>query len=58
MEKHKAMLKSEEWEKLPPKVRESPYFADGKLLFDSERRDDDLKIFQVKAFHLSRSGSS
>lgn len=36
-EKHKALLKDEEWAKLPPKVQESPYFADGKLLFDAER---------------------
>lgn len=37
-EKHKALLKDEEWAKLPPKVQESPYFADGKLLFDAERK--------------------
>lgn len=36
-EKHKALLKDEEWEKLPSKVQESPYFSDGKLLFDAER---------------------
>ena len=36
-EKHKALLKDEEWAKLPSKVQESPYFSDGKLLFDAER---------------------
>jgi len=37
-EKHKALLKDEEWAKLPSKVQESPYFSDGKLLFDAERK--------------------
>ena len=48
-EKHKALLKEEEWAKLPPKVQESPYFADGKLLFDAERLCDLLeKIIEVQ----------
>ncbi|CAK9083607.1 5-methyl-1-naphthoate 3-hydroxylase (Azinomycin biosynthesis protein B1) [Durusdinium trenchii] len=37
-QKHQALLKEEEWKKLPPKVRSTPYFSDGKLLFDAERK--------------------
>eukprot|EP00931_Biecheleriopsis_adriatica_P046768 TRINITY_DN26896_c0_g2_i1.p1 TRINITY_DN26896_c0_g2~~TRINITY_DN26896_c0_g2_i1.p1 ORF type:complete len:1082 (-),score=261.34 TRINITY_DN26896_c0_g2_i1:195-3272(-) len=34
--KHKAFLKEEEYNKLPPILKQAPYFADGKLLFDAE----------------------
>mmetsp|Transcript_94422 Transcript_94422/g.224919 ORF Transcript_94422/g.224919 Transcript_94422/m.224919 type:complete len:1533 (+) Transcript_94422:40-4638(+) len=37
-EKHKALLREEEWNKLPAKVQETPYYADGKLLFNAERQ--------------------
>ncbi|CAE7467709.1 cyp140 [Symbiodinium natans] len=36
--KHKAFLKEEEFQRLPDKLKEAPYFADGKLLFDAQRK--------------------
>jgi len=37
-DEHKVLLKEEEWEKLPGKLQEAPYYADGKLLFEAERK--------------------
>jgi len=36
-EKHKALLKDEEFNKLPEKLKQAPYYSDGKLLFNAER---------------------
>ncbi|CAE7790042.1 RE1, partial [Symbiodinium sp. CCMP2456] len=36
-EKHKALLKDEEFNQLPEKLKQAPYYSDGKLLFNAER---------------------